>query len=555
MFFLNFESTDSDKMFRKTPKSSQANLFTQTDSLLPEKSRQIYCDTTQWHNQFREQVLQHINEDIFSCLYSSKMGAPNASIRLLIGMIILKEGFGWSDAELFQECRFNLLARSALGLQNTSDLVPTESTYYLLRKRISDHYQSSGKDLMQQVFEQVTSAQIMEFEVNGRSIRMDSKLVGSNIAMYSRYELVHRSLKAYIDKADRGQWLTIDAELIAKIYEVCQDDSGKIVYRSSKQEINERLLMLGELIYGLVESIKDKTVSYQNLVRVFEEQFEIVEGEVCLRKNIERPGSTLQSPDDPDCGYTSKAGNRVKGYNVNLTETSNPQNKVNLITSVQVAPANALDADFVKEAIEGVEKLTHQPVKQVFMDGGFHSKNAEEKFKGIDLVFTGLQGFNSRFVLVLNGNELIVFDTSTSQTYQAVRCKTKSQTIKKWRASIDGKSYYFDQNAVNAAIIRNKILERSPEERKRRNNVEATIFHFSQHLRQKKTRYRGLIKHKCWGYCRGMWVNLIRIITAIKDNPQTSPAFCISMINCALNTIVSRTLYLKTRIMRQYLAA
>lgn len=529
-------------------------MFTQADSLLPEKSRQIYRDTAQWHNQFREQVLKHIQEDIFSCLYSSKMGAPNASIRLLIGMMILKEGFGWSDAELFQECRFNLLVRSALGLQNTDDLVPTESTYYLLRKRISDHYQSSGEDLMRQVFEQVTSAQIMEFDVNGKSIRMDSKLVGSNIAMYSRYELVHRSLKAYVSKADRSQWLTIDAELISKIYEACQDDSEKIVYRSSKKEINERLLKLGELIYGLVENIKDKTASYQNLVRVFEEQFEIVEGEVCLRKNIERPGSRLQSPDDPDCGYTSKAGNRVKGYNVNLTETSDPQNPVNLITSVQVATANALDADFVKEAVEGVEKLTHQAVKQIFLDGGFHSKNAEEKFKGIDLVYTGLQGFNSRFVLSLDGDQLDAYDTSSSKTHRAVRCKTKSQTIKRWRVHIDGKNYYFDQNAVNAAIIRKKILERSPEERKRRNNVEATIFHFSHHLRQKKTRYRGLIKHKCWGYCRGMWVNLIRIINAIKDDPKTLPAFGINLINCVLNAIFNRILYLENRIMRPYLA-
>lgn len=529
-------------------------MFTQTDSLLPRKSRDIYRDTKQWHNQFREQVLQHIDEDIFSCLYSSMTGAPNASIRLLIGMMILKEGFGWSDAELFQECRFNLLVRSALDLRNTDDPVPTESTYYLLRKRISDHCQNTGEDLMRKVFQQITSAQIMEFEVSGKSIRMDSKLVGSNIAIYSRYELVHRSLKAYVNKADASSWQRINAKLVSRVHEVCRDDSGKIVYRSSKPQINERLLDLGVLIYSLVTKVKDDTASYHTLVRVFEEQFELVEGEVCIRENQESPGRSLQSPDDPDCGYTSKAGSRVKGYNVNLTETNDPQNKVNLISSIQVAPANTPDSDFVQEALEDTQNLTQRKVDKVFLDGGFYSKGAEEKFKGTDMVFTGLKGFGSRYLLEVDGEELIVKDTQTSKVYRAVRVKTKSKTVKRWKIKIDGKNKYFDQSAVNAAIIRKKIMERSPEERKRRNNVEATIYHFSHHLRQKKTRYRKLIKHKIWAYCRGLWVNLIRLTSLVEKQIKGAQASSIYQYNSLLKHVSLQILYLRNLMQRLWLA-
>ncbi|MDD6506230.1 MAG: hypothetical protein PUF39_02450 [Prevotellaceae bacterium] len=32
------------------------------------------------------------------------------------------------------------------------------------------------------------------FKISGTSVRMDSKLIGSNIAQYSRYELIHRTL-------------------------------------------------------------------------------------------------------------------------------------------------------------------------------------------------------------------------------------------------------------------------------------------------------------------------------------------------------------------------
>ena len=73
------------------------------------------------------------------------MGAPNASIQIMVGMMILKEGHGWSDIQLFENSRFNLLTRSALGLFNVNDPLPAESTYYLLRKRIYDHQRQREK--------------------------------------------------------------------------------------------------------------------------------------------------------------------------------------------------------------------------------------------------------------------------------------------------------------------------------------------------------------------------------------------------------------------------
>lgn len=37
-----------------------------------------------------------------------KMGAPNASISVLVAMSILKEGFGCSDEDLFEKCEFGI---------------------------------------------------------------------------------------------------------------------------------------------------------------------------------------------------------------------------------------------------------------------------------------------------------------------------------------------------------------------------------------------------------------------------------------------------------------
>ena len=99
-------------MFRRSSKSSQKNLFTSVESLLKGNALKTYEDAKKWHNQFRIQVTNRIDENIFRPLFDEDSGAPNASIRVLIGMMILKEARGWSDSQLFENCRFNISTSS-----------------------------------------------------------------------------------------------------------------------------------------------------------------------------------------------------------------------------------------------------------------------------------------------------------------------------------------------------------------------------------------------------------------------------------------------------------
>jgi hypothetical protein len=129
----------ADKMFRESDKNPQFDAFSSPATLLQGYSLNYYLKKDSWHNVFREQVAMRINEDIFKCLYCSDNGSPNASLRVLTGMMILKEGQGWSDEQLFEQCRYNLLVRSALGVMNLTDTFPAASTYYLFRKRIAQY--------------------------------------------------------------------------------------------------------------------------------------------------------------------------------------------------------------------------------------------------------------------------------------------------------------------------------------------------------------------------------------------------------------------------------
>ncbi len=91
-------------MFRKTDKESQVDLFSGVPSVLSKGSLKDYNDDGHWHNQFRDQIVSRIDETIFKVLFNKTTGAPNASVSLLVGMMVIKEAFGWSDSQLFEQC-------------------------------------------------------------------------------------------------------------------------------------------------------------------------------------------------------------------------------------------------------------------------------------------------------------------------------------------------------------------------------------------------------------------------------------------------------------------
>ena len=496
-------------------------MFTGARSVLQGKFLKKFEDPNAWHNLFRTQVYARIDEESYRPLFDDTMGAPNASISLLVGMMILKEAYGWSDQQLFEQCGFNLLVRSALGLANLTDKMPAESTYYLLRKRVYEHREKTGQDLLQQTFAGITSGQIKDFEVNGGSIRMDSTLLGSNVAYYSRYEVVHRTLARFYGSLGPPVLAMLADEQTKQLEQICGADAQKTVYRSTSKDIQDRLETLGILAYKVLLACKGHAPQepYDLLERVFNEHYKL-EGnqQVQLRAREEISSESVQSPDDPDCTYRHKGDQKVKGYSVNVTETSSDQ-PLNLITDARVEKANVSDVRFVEPAIEACRSVTGQRVEKVYADGAYQSPENDATCQGIDMVFTGMQGPIPRYDIQRNGQQLLVSDTQTGETWIAQKAK-KTKRSKQDRYYIitkDKKRVYFGPSAIRSALLRKQLQERPLAELHKRNNVEATVFQLVWHLRNKKSKYRTLFKQQMWANCRCLWVNFVRIVNYVTE--------------------------------------
>ncbi len=151
-------------------------------------------------------------------------------------MMILKEGFGWSDAELFEQCYFNLLVRKALGLNNLDDPIPAHSTYYAFKQAAYNHQTTTGENLIGDLFQQLTKGQAKVFGVNGDRIRMDSKLIGSNIIQSSRLQLIFGCLKVFWKSLgdEQKEHLSLDDQ--KRLNELTKKNPGQVVYRLSDEE-------------------------------------------------------------------------------------------------------------------------------------------------------------------------------------------------------------------------------------------------------------------------------------------------------------------------------
>jgi len=151
-----------------------------------------------------------------------------------------------------------------------------------------------------------------------------------------------------------------------------------------------------------------QTESFLLLHRVFNEQYKVSESHrVELRPKEEISLSSVQYPHDPESAYRIKGEQQVKGYSVNITHICS-EKSLNLITNVLVERANTPDTAFVEPVIQATIEVTGQMIEKTYSDGAYQSPDNDKCCENIDMVFSGIQGAESRYDLEMTPEGLLV---------------------------------------------------------------------------------------------------------------------------------------------------
>jgi hypothetical protein len=386
-------------MFRENDRHLQFGLF-DTVQRLPEKVRRRL--EASWADTFYREVFCRIDESAFAVLYSDVPSRPNSPINILVAAEILTSAFGWSHEELYDQVQFNLQARYALGLRDMGSVPFELRTLYNHRHRLSQHMQETGQNLLEGVFVRVTDQQLAALKLKTGHQRMDSVLVSSNMRQMTRLHLL-------VEVVQRV-WRMLVEEGQASYAEVFQPyrqgTAGQYCYRVKGDEVATHVQAIGQLMHRLVQELEPQyrqQPAYQVLQRVFAEHFALIAGEggsshpgqIRVRSGEELSAHSLQSPDDWEATYREKGGQGHRGYVANLTETCDPENEVQLITQVQVAPNSTDDEQMALDGLGELEARTD--LEALWTDGGYNGPALEALLRQyrIEHIATNVRGGRS----------------------------------------------------------------------------------------------------------------------------------------------------------------
>lgn len=360
-------------MYKPNKKHLQPLLISQVNDL-PEKHRQRLEGS--WAGTFYREFFCRLKEDPFAVLYAESPSRPNTAVNILVGLEVLKAGFGWRDEELYDHFIFDLQVRYALGQRDLQEGNFELRTLYNFRRRLSQYNQEHGTNLLTQAFADIADQQIVVFKVQTHTQRMDSTQIASNILDASRLHLAVEAVQRLVRLMNEAEGQSWSEGLTP----YCQGDAGQYVYRvKGKEATGEHMQRVGQALYHLLQVLRAQHAQealYQVVERFFDENFK-VENESVQAKDARELGSdSLQSLDDLEASYRQKGNRFYKGCVVNVTETCQADNPVQLITHIQVAPNNTEDVDLLIEAVPELKQ--RMPLEKLHTDGGFGSPQADQ---------------------------------------------------------------------------------------------------------------------------------------------------------------------------------
>jgi hypothetical protein len=511
-------------MFRKNTKHTQRNIFGFTNILSSKMAKELQESEEQ---KFYELIFCHIKEDDFSCLYSDIASRPNVPVNCLVSAILLQHRHKLTYEKLFDSIKFNLLTKTALGLQTLDEVPFSEASLYNFQNKLNGYFIETGINLLERVFDHLTEKQLKELKVKTEIQRTDSFQAASNIRRYSRLQLlVEMLIRIYqvLSTEDQKQYEELFSVYVKKT-------SGQFIYRLESEDIPSELERIGIVYKEVNEKIKPnyKEIDiFKTFERVYLEHFTEVEEKIIIKTSEELTSDCLQSPDDLDATYRKKNNKQFYGQTVNIVETCNPENQINLITDISVHANNIDDSKELNERID-IIKEKNPELNELHFDGAYGSKENDEKFDKYTItpIQTAIRGR-------VNSGVEITIDQISKENY-SVSCPNQRVEAeigrKRFKAEFDlsicstcslasacqlkskkkSKVYYF---TLEEYLKRKRLesIQKIPEERRcLRNNIEATVSEFTRKMNNRKLKVRGLFKTEVFAFAVGVSVNFGRI--------------------------------------------
>ena len=374
-----------DKMY--IPNCFQQISFFDSFDELPDYLKKYLLKS--WAHTFQETIFPEINEDRFAVLYSDKPSRPNSYVNVIIGALIIKELYDLNDEQLVASIHMNLEFQYALRLTSEERPPVSINTFTNFRNRVTDYYEETGQDLIQQEVESLADLIAEELEIEEEMARIDSFMVASACRSLTRIELVYKVNENFIKMLNKTSPHLIPEKLEAYLSD---EHENEVIYQTKNSEAEtklEKLLDQAKELYDIAlkaGSPVTDSEEFQLLKRMLEEQtkddddFDNIEP----KEGKDISPESLQNPSDPDATYRYKYDDNT-GYVGNVVEYFDGDNSV--IITYDLKPNIYSDQKFSEDAIEKL--ASDNDVKEDINPDSDDDQEAEEDPDFLKLLMDG----------------------------------------------------------------------------------------------------------------------------------------------------------------------
>lgn len=357
----------------------QSRLFDPFDPVLTEKTRTRLLDG--WPGVFRHVILELMPVNILGGHYSPDMGRPTKELYSMAGLIFMMEFFDWKKPEALNAYSFHMDVHYALNMEPvTHDIaIRTLERYVALFEK---------DELAKKIMHDVTIKLAELLEINIDKQRLDSTHIFSDMASFGRTRLMGVAIKRFLTQVLRGDSSAYGAlpESLRQRYSpsVHQMFGGTGKDKQSRRRLRQQV---AEDMHFLIGHFADmgplnNGACYKAMERIFYEQCDVHEDQVTVKDKV---GSrVMQNPSDADATYD---GHKGPGYQVQLAETCDPDNEVQIITAALPQSAAEPDTEAVEPILNMLEESKLLP-QELFVDTGYASDENVQKAesRGVELV-------------------------------------------------------------------------------------------------------------------------------------------------------------------------
>lgn len=358
----------------------QTHLFDPFDSVLTSRTRKrLLCG---WPGVFRHVILELMPVDAISEHFDPVMGRPTKELYSMAGLLLIQEFMDWTKDEALDAYSFNMNVHYALNL---------EPVTHDISKRTLERYIRlfEENDVAKATMDTITVKLVEVLGIRIDKQRLDSTHIFSDMASFGRTRLMGVAIKRFLTQVirhNKQDYHMLDEQLrqryapaVNRLFADMKTDSDsrRLLRRQVAEDMHYLIQRFGDM------DAYTRKDTYKSLARIFYEQCEVHEDKVCVKDKT--GGNVMQNPSDPDATYD---GHKGPGYQVQISETCNPDNEVQLITAAFPQTAVEADGNAVEKVLDDLKANVLLP-DEMFTDTLYNSDDNVQLASGYGVELVG----------------------------------------------------------------------------------------------------------------------------------------------------------------------